>query len=426
MGDELKSRRSTRLLFSILSGLGGQFIALLAPILVLPAMLLYLGHVTFGVWVTAVSVSSLVLYLDFGVGQSLVTQLSNAFGSNNRVMAQRLISNGYFILLSVMAISFLFCIVAIFNKDLFENSDGFNITIAMLLVCFMSLPIGIIQHIFQAHQRIPLYSLLQAVSAIGSVCGSYLLISFSASPWVVVIVYAGVPVAVMFTATIWYFGQNHDLAPRIADATWPDIRQLLAHGSQYFAIALMTGLSMNIDTVIISLKSGPEAVADFAFPMRLGSVLGIIVIRLFIPLWSFNGEALARGDLVWVRRNTLIMSILGGAMVLISGLVLLTCSNWIMQVWVGRQFEGQMLVLASLVLVAVVMAFTAPWNMVLNAQGITRHLLWPWITMLLVSVVLKLMLVDDGRAWLSPAITAVCYLTIISPVVFISARRELL
>jgi O-antigen/teichoic acid export membrane protein len=55
--------RDRNLLGGIVTGLGGRGIGLLAPFLVMPAMLEHLGEANFGIWMTVVSITSMAMFM---------------------------------------------------------------------------------------------------------------------------------------------------------------------------------------------------------------------------------------------------------------------------------------------------------------------------------------------------------------------------
>ena len=168
---------------------------------------------------------------------------------------------------------------------------------------------------------------------------------------------------------------------------------------------------------------GSNSVTDFAIPARIGSLLLIVVMTAFVPLWSYNGAAMAQGDFGWVRRNALRLSI-GGA-ITIAGLggILALCIDPIMQYWVGRSFPDQQLVIASMTIPATIIAAVAPWNMVLNAAGAVRVQMWGWSAFVAGSIGAKILLVPIFGAWVVSVVTGIAYLICIAPLMVGEALR---
>jgi O-antigen/teichoic acid export membrane protein len=107
-----------------------------------------------------------------------------------------------------------------------------------------------------------------------------------------------------------------------------------------FFILQACGLfSVPVDNVVIARILGPEAVAQYAVPMRLFLLLLSTATMFVMPLWPAYGEALARGDVKWVK-STLYRST--GYTLLGFGSVAVGLAGFgkiIMRVWVGNQIR---------------------------------------------------------------------------------------
>ncbi|MEI2419856.1 hypothetical protein V6O07_06260, partial [Arthrospira platensis SPKY2] len=64
-------------------------------------------------------------------------------------------------------------------------------------------------------------------------------------------------------------------------------------------------------------------------PAKLASLIGLIVTTINIPLWAANAEAIAKGDLVWVKRTVRRMCFLGFLLTSFMGLVLTIVSPFL-------------------------------------------------------------------------------------------------
>jgi hypothetical protein len=166
-------------------------------------------------------------------------------------------------------------------------------------------------------------------------------------------------------------------------------------------------------------------VANFVPPMRLGAVLGLIVLQLFMPLWTFNGAALARGDTRWVVRTAAFMSVAGSSTVLVLGVLLTIASTEIMSAWMDRVFPDQYLILAGMTAYSTIVAFTSPYNMVLNAQGLARVQVAPWLAFVGLSFLIKCFVASSGAVWIIPAVSCACYGFALTPRISYVAKRSL-
>lgn len=425
--------RSKRLIVNIVGAMAGRAITLLAPLIVMPAMLEYLGSSSFGIWMIAVSLTSMAMFADLGVGNGLLTRLSAAHGRGDFVAGRVDIASAYAILTAVAVLaSIVVGIVLLTWANIAESLTASSFSINSLaiigasFVCFFAgLPAGVIQRVMYARQQVLLSNLWQVAGAFLSVVACFTGIAAGWPAWAVVTLYGLSPVLVAVVAAGHYFFLHSDLRPRITDCRWEHARALLLLGGRFLSLAILTSISLNIDNVLIGTFRGPEAVTDFAVPAKIGSFLGLIITTIFLPLWGANGEALAKGDRAWVWKNSVRMSAIGGATITVMAILLFLASDWIISVWMGRIFPGQQSVLAALGAFSVVMALTSPMNMVLNALGEVRVQIQAWSGFFALTLLTKALFVRDGGLWMLPAISAFTYAFVVLPVITRAARRRL-
>jgi O-antigen/teichoic acid export membrane protein len=108
-----------------------------------------------------------------------------------------------------------------------------------------------------------------------------------------------------------------------------------------------------------------------------------------LPLWPANGEALARGDVAWVRTVTRRMTLASGCAVLLPAVVLVLAGDLVLDVWVGASVDASPWLLAGLACWWVLLATASPRFMVQNAAGMVRPQLAGWVAFLVVSLPVK-------------------------------------
>ncbi|MGL5011508.1 MAG: lipopolysaccharide biosynthesis protein [Paracoccaceae bacterium] len=393
-------------------------------------MLEHLGSAGFGIWVTGISLIGLAAFMDFGLGNSLLTRLAGHFGRSDAAAARQDIGVSYRILsyiflggLLVLALGL--ALVGLWPRARIAMVEGDGILIVVTLLFFLlGLPLSVAHRALYAHQQIALYNLLLIAGAVASVGLTLSAISMGLPGWAAVAAYSGAPVVLLVIASIWYFRAFPQYRPRGRDFDYNDsTRAMLRLGFGHLALGILTAVGLNVDIPLILYTMNSEAVTDFAMPARIGSLMQTAVATAFMPLWSFNGAAIAREDYAWVRRNAVRMSLGGGLAIAALGGALTAGIDPIMQFWTGRAFPDQTLVIATMAIAATIMAVTSPWNMVLNAAGRVGVQIWVWGAFVLVSVLGKVLLIPVQGAWIVSVVTAMAYLACVTPVIIIAALR---
>ena len=422
------NRNASALLQAITSSLVSRAVMLLAPLLIMPAMLDDLGPSLFGVWVTGTSIIALAAFMDFGIGHSLLTRLCTYHGRAEREPARRSIGAAYRILGLISLPGFGLLLIGWGLVQLWPDgaaalaAGNGSLIVVMLLLFLVGLPLTIVYRVLYANQQMFLYNLLQIASALCSVIFTVAAIRIDLPPLAVVAVFGAVPIVFMLGTTLWYFTRFPAYRPRGSDFLYGFAgTDLFRLGLGHLGLGILTAVGMNIDILLILYTLGSEAVTAYALPSRIGSLLLAVVATAFMPLWSFNGAAMARQEYAWVRRNTLRMSLIGGLAIAALGVVLTLGIDLIMQLWVGRAFADQGLVLAAMTVATTVIAVTSPYNMVLNAAGQVRVQILGWSAFVVLSVIGKLLVLPVYGAWSMSVVTAVVYAACVAPAIILSA-----
>ena len=205
--------------------------------------------------------------------------------------------------------------------------------------------------------------------------------------------------------------------------TFSDPASILRLGAAHFVLGVLGAVGMNADIPVIMRALSSEAVAEFALPARLGSLFYLFIATAFVPLWGIFGAAIAAHDFRSVRREALRYSFAGLILVGFSSLTILFGLHGIMDFWASRQFENQVLVVFGYSVFAMVIAFTSPWNMVLNAMGLVNVQIAAWALFVSLSVLVKLAFVGVFDAWIVGFVSALFYIFFVTiPVVFSAFR----
>jgi len=171
----------------------------------------------------------------------------------------------------------------------------------------------------------------------------------------------------------YFFGVRHpELRPSRSAVSSRVGRELLGVGSMFLVLQVAIAIAYQSDAIVLAHLRGPASVAEYAVPMRLFTLIPVVIGLVVSPLWPAYSDALARGDLGWARkamhRSVGFATGLGG----VFAVVLMLTADWIVGWWVGDVVHPSVALIVALGLWAAVMSVSNAYAMFLNGAGILR------------------------------------------------------
>jgi O-antigen/teichoic acid export membrane protein len=374
------AERYRRAAWSTVAAIFARVAALLATLATIPLALSYLGTERYGLWVTISSVTGMLVFADFGLGNGLMNAVSDAYGHDDRAAAERAVSSAFFMLTAV-ALGVLVVFAFVFPMVPWATALNVNgptavaeaaPTVGVFVLCFLiNLPLGLVQRVQLGLQEGYVGSMWAgAGSVLGLVSMIVAMLDHLSLPWLVLAL-TGAPVATTALNALLLFWRRHaDLRPSWRLASTQAARHLMRLGFLFFILQLAVAVAYQSDVVVAARMLGPDAAAEYAVVLRLFFLAPTFLSMMFLTLWPAYGEAIARGDAPWVRA-TLKRSVALGAIV--SGgisLVLLVFGAQILKLWVGPLFDPPFLMLLGMAIWAVVNTVFNAISMLFNGASV--------------------------------------------------------
>lgn len=322
--------------------------SLVVGLLTVPAYIRFFDdQQVLGVWFTLIATLSWILNFDVGIGNGARNRLAEALSVRDVSRAKEVISSTYGATLGIVVLVSALTLIGVVSVDW---NVVFNIPVEVVDAMTLRTSVGVILGglLLQLWLRTissVLYALqASAVVSLLSLVSSSVLLAYA---WWATVpsgadglgalarVYLVAVNAPLLLATLVIFGT-------VLRAYWPDprwcrwsvVKDVMSLGSQFFVLQLLGMLLANVNPFLISWLSDPKYVVEFQIYARAFSALSSVFILALTPIWSAVTQAVASGDLSWVRRtylrlNRALVVLLGGLAILIPFMQLLV------DLWLG-------------------------------------------------------------------------------------------
>jgi O-antigen/teichoic acid export membrane protein len=423
--EERAQERRRRVILSAIASAIAKVLSVATVLITVPLTLSYLGTERYGMWMTISSLIAMLSFADLGMGNGLLNAVAHAHGRGEVRAIRSYISSG-FAILSVVACSVLIGFAVaypwvrwakIFNAHGALAQSEAGPALATFVALFaINIPLGVVGRVQVGLQQSFRASLWQCAGSLIGLASMLAVIQLHAGlPWLVAAAFGAPALAAAFN-TVLYLGRSRvDLRPRYSDVSRETVKHVARTGVLFLILQLVAAVAYASDNLVIAQLLGASAVTDYAIPEKLFSLIAMALAMMLVPLWPAYGEALARGDMLWVRRafGRSLLVALSVASILSLGLVI--AAPTLLSYWVGRPVDPPLLLLIGLALWKVIEAGGNAVAMLLNGANVVRPQIIIAVMTGIGAFILKIVLVGhigiSGAVWAT--IIAFCLIGIV-------------
>jgi O-antigen/teichoic acid export membrane protein len=363
------------------------------------------------------TLNALVVFLqiaDFGLGNSLISQVSRINAEKRWVEMARLLRDAYFILIALAILFVVLVSLVIFTTDLRPllgvgadiSSDEFKYASAILAsITILLIPLNASQPVWLGLQKgghngiaLAIGALINLAAVAVAVYGDYGFL------WLLVASLIGTVLAQSASCALLLVKISRQLVGiKLEAPTLLNLKKIARSGSSFFIIQLCGLMAYNSDVIIISHFLNSNAVAEYSVTMRLFAIPSLLLGLMLTGLWPAFSDALTLKDYTWIRRTfwkSLKLSLL--LTLVVSG-VLAALAEWIVSIWTKGVIVPGVELIVAMALWAVLTAFGGNISTLLNGVGRMRYQVWMTLFFSLVNVALSIGLVQfvgiSGPLW---------------------------
>jgi O-antigen/teichoic acid export membrane protein len=361
------------------TALGARGVALLTGFVAVPLTVGHLGAERYGAWVTIASTISWLSIADLGLGNGLMSALSEAYGKRDIELAQRHVATAFWLLAGIAAACGLLFAAISPHLDwaalLNVHSDVARAEVAQaaaLAVGFflLALPLGVIDRVYAAWQEGAVANLWSAAASLAALLALVVATRTSGGMALLVLAYAGGRFLVQAASGGWLFRRHHpELRPAPAAFERASMRRLANTGGLFFVIQIAALILFNTDNIIIARVLGPEQVTPYSVTWSLFALPSLAFSLAFPYLWPAYSEAFARKDSAWIRRTFRKSVFVSLAIGFAIAVPLVAFGRPLIEIWAGKAAVPPFSLLIWMGLWSLVYAGMAPVACVLNAAG---------------------------------------------------------
>jgi O-antigen/teichoic acid export membrane protein len=319
--DELRRNRLVAMMNGVATSLGNRLLSVLIGFVSVPLTIGYLGTERYGAWIAIGAILSWVALADLGLGNGLTNALTSAASRGRPDLVRMHISNFLFLMtLLCMATAGLVALAWPFIR--WESVLGIadpaaaaevRIGLAVALALFLArFPFTAANRVYIAYQEGHVGNYWGAAGNILSLAALIVVTQTKGGlPWLVFAL-SGVSLLVEMASTLWLFGRRRPmLRPGLRHVDRAAFGEVLKVGTQFFLIQIMALVTFQTDVLVIAHFRGSASVPTYNLTYQLFNYATLPQALLFQYLWAAYNEAIARGDIAWVRK-ALKWNILGG------------------------------------------------------------------------------------------------------------------
>lgn len=352
----------------------------LATVAMVPILVRLLGSEGFGIWFTITSATVVIGFADLGISNGLVTLIAAAGARDDSDEIASYVSSAFFAL-ALLGLLLFAAFVAVSPHvdwarllnvgDANRGSVRPAVTALAAAVC-IGMPLGVPQRVHLAYQEGFLSSLYNGLGMLAGL-GLALVAAVQRAGLVVVVIatLAGPALAALANFMVLFVRQRPNLSPRPTAATMAALSRVLRSGGLFMVLGLAVVVGYQSDLVVLSRVLGPEAVTQYAAPMRLFALMPMIAGFLITPLWPAYGDALARGDFGWARTTFRRSLIVAGVLNIPVAAILVAIGRPLVE-WLVPGVRPSLPLLLCLGTWALLSTVNIPFAMFLNGAHVVR------------------------------------------------------
>lgn len=330
---------------NIVFGITFKGISVFLNFLIVPILILFLGKIEYGVWITIFSIVNWIFTFDLGIGQGLRNKLTEALSVNDLEKASQIISTSYVfislfsLLILILGIFFIYFanFQELLNYKAKSNSFLQNFVFLSLFFTIINFVISLYKKLFLAVHKSFVIELVNVFFQTFYLVITLIWLHYNLEKSLIslVFIFGVINFIVSLIATFVFFKIQEKVLFSFKKVSLKEGRLLLGLGGKFFIINCSLIVILSTDNIIISNLLGPTFVTDYFTVQKIFQFLIILFTIVLSSSWGLYSEAIIKKDYNWIRQNLKKMNffLIG---ILILGVIFFYFIEEILNIWIGK------------------------------------------------------------------------------------------
>ncbi len=330
---------------NIVFGITFKGISVFLNFLIVPILILFLGKIEYGVWITIFSIVNWIFTFDLGIGQGLRNKLTEALSVNDLEKASQIISTSYVfislfsLLILILGIFFIYFanFQELLNYKAKSNSFLQNFVFLSLFFTIINFVISLYKKLFLAVHKSFVIELVNVFFQTFYLVITLIWLHYNLEKSLIslVFIFGVINFVVSLIATFVFFKIQEKVLFSFKKVSLKEGRLLLGLGGKFFIINCSLIVILSTDNIIISNLLGPTFVTDYFTVQKIFQFLIILFTIVLSSSWGLYSEAIIKKDYNWIRQNLKKMNffLIG---ILILGVIFFYFIEEILNIWIGK------------------------------------------------------------------------------------------
>jgi O-antigen/teichoic acid export membrane protein len=230
-------------------------------------------------------------------------------------------------------------------------------------------------------------SLAVTVGALLALAALVAAVSLGASLPVLLLAISAAPIAATLANGVALFRfQRPWLRPKFALARIDVARGLARVGLLFLVLQVAVAIAFQSDVLVAAVVLGPDEAATYAVTLKFFLLAPTFIGLYLATLWPAYSEAIARGDIAWVRRTLKRSTLIALALSVVGASVLVAVGPWLITAWTRGVVQPPIELLLGAAAWSILMATFTSIAMLFNAASVITFQVVTAIVMATVSI----------------------------------------